>query len=372
MRFGLFYHLRFSEPWSPEGEYRCLKDSIEEITHAEEMGFEGLWMAEHHFAPAWSSASAPDLFLTAVAQRTTKMRLGFAVMLSPLHHPLNIAARVATLDLLSDGRVDLGIGRASSPHQLAPFGVGLEDTRGMTDEAMEMIPRMWTEDVFSYQGKYYDIPPRPVVPKPFQKPHPPIWSACQQEDTCRLAGEMGLGCLINTRYGPERVESYIQSYKEAIATKEARPVGKFINDHVVGSTIAFCDENNERAKLKGAEYVAEQITQIRIRNQRDWGEVPASQVPPEYLYHFNRAQHDPVMRPDATPESVLETGGYCLGNPDACIEFAERFEALGIEELMLAFEVGKITHQDVMNSLSLFGKYVIPHFREKEAKVAAT
>jgi len=239
----------------------------------------------------------------------------------------------------------------------------------MTEEALAMIPRMWTEEVFSHEGKYYNIPPRPLVPKPLQKPHPPIWSACQQEDTCRLAGELGVGCLINTRYGPERTETYINTYKEAI--KQAKPVGKFINDHVVASTVAFCDENNERARLKGAEWAAEQIAQTRIRNQRDWEGVPEASVPPEYLYHFRRAQHDPVLRPDATPESLLETGGYCLGNPDTCIEFAERFEALGVEELMLTLQVGKATHQDVMNSLRLFGKYVVPHFQDKEKKAQA-
>ena len=145
MRFGLFYQLRFPEPWSSEKEQKCLWEAIEQITYAEEMGFEGLWLTEHHFAPAWSTASAPEVVLTAISQRTSKMRLGFAVVLSPIHHPLHIAAKAATLDLLSNGRVDLGVGRASTPHQLTPFGVNLEDTRGMTDEAPRDFSRhLWS------------------------------------------------------------------------------------------------------------------------------------------------------------------------------------------------------------------------------------
>ena len=369
MRFGLFYQLRFPEPWSSEKEQRCLWEAIEQITYAEEMGFEGLWLTEHHFVPAWSAASAPEVMLTAISQRTSRMRLGFAVVLSPIHHPLHIAVKAATLDLLSNGRVDLGMGRASTPYQLTPFGVNLADTRGMTDEALTMIPRMWTEEVFSHEGEYYQIPPRAVVPKPVQKPHPPIWSACQQEDTCRLAGELGLGCLLNTRYGPERVETFINTYKKAI--KEAQPVGKFINNHVVASTVTFCDENNQRAREKGAVAAAEQIFQTRIRNQQDWAAVSEDSVPPDYIHHFRRAQHDPIIQAEVTPESLLDNGGYCIGDPDACIKFVERYETLGVEEIMLALQLGAATHQDVMNSLRLFGKYVIPHFREKEKQAAA-
>ena len=366
MKFGLFYSLHFPEPWSPEGEYKCLWDAMDEITYAEELGFESLWLAEHHFAPAWSTASAPDVVLGAISQRTSKMRLGFAVVLSPIHHPLHIAASVATLDILSNGRVDLGIGRSSAPRQLIPFGVDLRDVKGMTEEALSIIPRMWTEEVFSHEGKHYHIPPREVVPKPLQKPHPPIWSACQQEDTCRAAGEMGLGCLLNTRYGPERVGKFIDTYKEAI--KDATPVGKFINNHVTGSSIGFCDENNQRAREKGAEWVVAHIGNARTRQYQDWIGVSEDSVPPDYLAHFRRAQHDPILQPDITPESILDNEGYCIGDPDACIRYGERQEALGVEEVMLSLQVGTTTHQEVMNTLRIFGKYVIPHFQEKERR----
>ena len=155
MRFGLFHLLRFPEPWSAEKEQQCLWECIEQYTYAEEMGFSTLWLTEHHFIPAWSMASAPEVLLSAISQRTSTIRLGIAVVMSPIHHPLHTAVKIATLDLLSHGRVDLGLGRSTTPLQLAPFGVNMEDTRGMMDEALSIIPRVWTEEVFSHDGQYY-------------------------------------------------------------------------------------------------------------------------------------------------------------------------------------------------------------------------
>ncbi len=329
------------------------------------MGFEGLWLTEHHFERGLV-ASAPEVILSAISQRTTKMRLGFAVMLSPIHHPLHVAAKVATLDLLSNGRVDLGIGRASSPHQLAPFGVELEDTRGMMYEALSMIPRMWTEDVFSHEGKYYNVPPREVVPKPRQKPHPPLWAACNQEDTTRMTGEQGLGFITHGRAGPERVGALIDIYKEAV--KGANPVGKYINDGVVVDTLCFCDEDGARARQRGTQAAEEQLRDNSTNFAQFWGGISEDSVPPEYLHHYRRYQRGATHQTEVTPESLLATGGYCMGDPDFCIEFVEKYQALGVDEYVLTLQVGSVTHQEVMNSLRLFGKYVIPHFQEKERK----
>ena len=365
MKFGMFYNLRFPAPWSSEREYEFLWQVIEQITYAKEMGIEGLWLTEHHFEKGLI-ASAPEVILSAVSQRTTKMRLGFAVVLSPIHHPLHVAAKVATLDLLSNGRVDLGIGRASSPHQLAPFGVELEDTRGMMNEAISMLPRMWTEDVFSHQGRYYNVPPREVVPKPRQKPHPPIWAACNQEDTTRATGEQGLGFITHGRGGPERVGVLIDIYREAI--KKASPVGKFVHDRVAVDTLCFCDEDDRRARQRGAEAALEQMQENSTGFGRFWAGISEDSVPEEYKHHYQRYQRSASQPGEVTPESLLESGVYCVGNPDSCIEFIEKFEALGVDEYVLTLQVGSVTHQEVMNSLRLFGKYVIPHFQEKERK----
>ncbi len=369
MRFGLFYTLRFPEPWSQEGEYKCLKETVEQVTYAEEMGFERLWLTEHHFIPSWSMCASPEVILGAISQRTSQIRLGIAVVMSPIHHPLNTAVKTATLDLLSDGRVDLGIGRSTTPLQLTPFGVKLEDTRDMVDEALSIIPRMWTEEVFSHQGKYYNIPPLSVVPKPLQKPHPPLWVACTQEETSRIAGKLGVGCLIHGQGGPQKVASYVNTYKEAI--KQAEPVGKFVNDQVVADILAYCDENDRRAREQGAQWIADDVIPDRNRRAKYWEEVSEAEVPSDYLHHFRSAQRRlSTDRSDVTPESLLDReSGYCMGDPDACIEVVERYEAAGVGEVMLRLQVSPATsHQDAMQTIRLFGKFVIPHFQEKERK----
>ena len=233
----------------------------------------------------------------------------------------------------------------------------------MMYEALSMLPRIWTEEVFAHEGKYYQVPPREVFPKPFQKPHPPLWSACNQEDTARMAGEQGLGFITHGRPGAERVGTLIASYKEAI--KGAHPVGKSINDQVVVDTFCFCDENGAWARERGAEGAVAQMAENRASFARFWSGISEDSVPEEYKHHYRRFQTSSAQPGEMTPESLLQTGGYCIGDPDFCIEFIEQFEALGVDEYVLALQVGPITHDEVMNSLRLFGTYVIPHFQKK-------
>ena len=371
MRFSIFFQLRFPEPWTADGEYKCLQEAMEQIIYAEEMGFDAVWMTEHPFSPNWSTASAPDVMLSAVSQRTSKMRLGFGMVLSPIHHPLHVAVKVSTLDLLSNGRVDLGIGRPPNPYFTVPFGVSMDDSAGMTREALSMIPRMWTEDVFSFEGEYYNVPPREIAPKPLQKPHPPIWTAAGQEDTARMAGNLGLGCMLHVRFGLERVQRFVKTYKEAI--RDAKPVGSFVNDHAIGETIALCEENNQRARQRGAESVVIQNKKGQLRRRLHWSRGREDSPSEKSVDQLQHVQNDPPYQAPDDLDSLLDDACWCFGDPDACIEFAEQYEAAGLEELMLDFQaVFGTTHQDSMNSIRLFGKYVIPHFQEKAKKAKAT
>ena len=366
MKFGMFYEVQVPRPAPPEAEQQRLREIIEQVVLAEEMGFEHVWFVEHHFLTEWAHSSAPEVMLAVISQHTTKMRLGFGVVLLPVHHPLHVAAKTATLDIMSDGRVDVGVGRAGNPYQLEPFGVKLEDTRGIWEESLRMLPNIWTQDVYSHQGQYFNVPEREVIPKPIQKPHPPLWSACSQEDTFQLAGQMGLGCLCNVLGQYETVEKRIGIYKEAL--KSAEPVGKFINDKVVVSSIGFCDENKQRTVERGAELAAWNIN-IRLRNyQRGWSGVDTNNVPDSYRHHVRRIEWDPQMRQGVTPEEVLSSGRFCVGTPDECIGVVENYERIGADEIMPIFQAGPATHQEVLNSLRLFGKYVIPHFKEKERR----
>src|SRR5436309_3176814 len=165
MRVGLFYQIQVPKPWTPSSEAERIYEALEQIPYAEQQGFESVWFSEHHFRPVWSHNSAPDLTLAAVSQRTSRIRLGVGVVLAPIHHPLHVAQRMATLDILSHGRVDVGLGRTGYPYQLTPYGSDLRDTRGMWQEFAELLPRLWTEEEVSHDGRYYQIPRREVLPK---------------------------------------------------------------------------------------------------------------------------------------------------------------------------------------------------------------
>src|SRR5437667_421987 len=168
MRIGLFYQIQVPKPWTPASESQRIYEALEQIPYAEQQGFESVWFSEHHFRPVWSHNSAPDLTLAAVSQRTSTIRLGVGVVLAPIHHPLHVAQRMATLDILSRGRVDVGLGRTGYPYQLTPYGTDLQDTRGMWQEFADVLPRIWTQEEISYDGAYYKIPRREVLPKPLQ------------------------------------------------------------------------------------------------------------------------------------------------------------------------------------------------------------
>ena len=158
MRIGLFYQIQVPKPWTASSELQRIHEALEQIPFAEQQGFESVWFSEHHFRPVWSHNSAPDLTLAAVSQRTSRIRLGIGVVLAPIHHPLHVAARMATLDILSHGRVDVGLGRTGYPYQLTPYGTDLRDTRGMWQEFADVLPRIWTQEDISYQGTYFQIP----------------------------------------------------------------------------------------------------------------------------------------------------------------------------------------------------------------------
>ena len=190
MDIGLFYQIQVPKPWSTDSESKRYWEMLEEVTYAEEIGMTSVWFVEHHFRSEWSHSSAPDITLAAISQRTTKMRLGIAVVLVPLHHPLNIASRMATLDVVSNGRVDLGIGRSGYPYQMMPYGSDLKDVSGMLEEYLKIIPGAWTEEEFSFEGQYYHIPPREVVPKPVQKPLPIMVGGMGERRTLKIVAEL--------------------------------------------------------------------------------------------------------------------------------------------------------------------------------------
>ena len=359
MRIGMFYQVQVPKPWNATSDTDRHWEMMDQVMYADELGFESIWMADHQFRTEWSHSSAPDVSLAAISQQTSRIRLGIAVSVPPVQHPLHIAARMATLDIWSKGRVDLGIGRSGYPYQMTAFGVDLANATGMVDEALEIIPRAWTEGAFSYNGNFFNIPEREVHPTPVQTPHPPMWLGCSREETFRKAGELGMGCLAMSASEPNRVTHLINSYREGIEV--ANPIGKLITDRVSISTLGICGENQKKIRERGAEILDWYRSQQSIRHSRVWHEQDPKNVPEDYQWHYDRSTSDTSNQNNISSLDLIKQGRYCIGNPEDCLKFMERYIPTGVDEIMPLFQIGTMAHKEVMETLRLFGKHVIPN-----------
>src|SRR5258708_13323413 len=199
MKFGLHYQLPCFGSQSPVQRYR---DTLEQSVHAEALGFESVWPVEQHFNAELSITPAPLLLLAALAERTRNLRLGIALVLLPLSHPLRVAEEIATLDVISNGRVEFGIGRGAVPNHFRAFGVPIAENRDRFVEGLEVIRQAWTSDRVSLHGRFFDIERVAVVPKPVQQPHPPIGVAVNSEETLAMTGRMGLPIYVAAQVNP--------------------------------------------------------------------------------------------------------------------------------------------------------------------------
>lgn len=360
MEFALLFELQTDDPLG--GEAKVWREGLEQAEAADRAGFDVVWAVEHHFLAGYAHCSAPEVFLSAVSQRTGRVRLGHAVVLAPppVNHPFRLAERIAALDIVSNGRVEVGFGRGFSELEQRAFGLDPETSREMAAEAVRAIPPMWTEQEFpGFEGKYLSLPPRTVVPKPVQKPHPPMWWACTSPPSFEVAGEMGLGCLCFAFQPPEELAERLAAYRKAVA--KAEPAGAFVNDKVAGYTVALClDDDREAKAVGGAGY---------LFNLRKWVEFvrPLGMVPGHEWYA--QVLDNPLI--DAMGEAdplvaggVLADLGYCaLGDPDSCIQIAKRFQDLGVDQLLLLMQTAGVPHEKVLTSIRLFGEVVIPAVR---------
>jgi alkanesulfonate monooxygenase SsuD/methylene tetrahydromethanopterin reductase-like flavin-dependent oxidoreductase (luciferase family) len=357
VKFGLLYELQFAKPWSEGWEARIYHEALEQIALADRAGFHCVWAVEHHFLTEYSHSSAPEVFLAAVSQRTERIRIGHGVVLLPLayNNPIRVAERVAALDILSNGRVEFGTGRSGTPAEVLGFGLDPAQTRAMWDEALHIIPRMWAEDPFCYEGEFFSMPPRSIWPKPVQKPHPPIWVAATSEQTYTEAGERGLGVLCFIIGRPDMLEQRIAAYRAAIA--HAKPAGKFVNNQAAGFTVTLCLDDDEEARRIGGP-AALWYTAMLGQVLGEW----RGQVVPGYEYYGN-VSRDAAQTAAREAGSLIDGGAFCIGDPDTCIRIAERYQAAGVDQLLCLMQAGRIPHEKIMRSIELFGEKVIPHFQ---------
>jgi alkanesulfonate monooxygenase SsuD/methylene tetrahydromethanopterin reductase-like flavin-dependent oxidoreductase (luciferase family) len=367
MDFGIFYEIQVASPFKHrENEYRVFHQVLEQAELAEQNGFDYFWTVEHHFQPGFSHCSAPEALYGAVSQRTKRMRIGHAVVLLPFpyNHPVRVAERVATLDILSHGRMEVGTGRSITLQELGGFRISPEETRSRWEESLEIISTIWKspDGTFSYKGKYFDIPERTVVPMPIQKPHPPFWLACTGVETHALAGKLGLGLLSFTvLVTPEELGRRVRIYREAL--KEAKPYGAFVNDRAATFSMVHCATSDAQAREEARDaflsYVRTTLRFISPVIDAMKAGQKIAELPKGYEYMLK--QYEGVDPNTLTLEFLIENGMCICGSPDSCVEQIERLQkAAELDHFMCMMQFWSIPHEKTMRSIELFGKHVIP------------
>jgi alkanesulfonate monooxygenase SsuD/methylene tetrahydromethanopterin reductase-like flavin-dependent oxidoreductase (luciferase family) len=356
MEFGLFMggfvHKDLMES-NPDAEHWRLMSEVALAEAGDRTNWKYSWWTEHHFLWEYSHISANETIMPFVAARTKNMHIGSGIIniTPPVNHPARVAERVAMLDHLSEGRFEFGTGRGSSTTEQAGFGItDPEITKDMFDEAIVEFKNMWKDGTYSFDGKFFSLPERNVLPKPYVKPHPPMWVAAGNPGTFEKAGKMGLGVLCFTGGTPEKMAPLVELYKEAI--KDADPVGEFVNDNVAITTSFMCLEDDAAAV--------------------DWttrsGNGRQQSLVFRYLDTFPKPAWVPDWPqeiPDPTREQVLagrEAGASIVGNPEQCAEVLSKWDAIGVDQLILGPSGSTYPHELLVETVELFGNSVIPSF----------
>ena len=365
MKFGIIHELSVSKPWHPLSEHEVYHNALAQVELADELGFDQSWAVEHHFLEEYSHCSAPEVFLAAAAMRTKRIRLGHGIVVSlpPFNHPVRCAERAAALDIISNGRLEFGTGRSATWTELGGFRCDPDLTKEMWDEALHAIPKMWTQDTFSWEGRFFSMPERPVLPKPVQKPHPPLWVAVSSPETAIQAGERGIGCLGVSIGTPQEYKQRVEDYRRVIKTCE--PVGEFVNEQVNGVTFMYVDETDEEAQTWGTK-LAYSFSHLAAHL------VGISSVYPTPAYKTPGLLFS--VRQAAGQEKAPGGGGViregmAIGSPQTVIKNLKMWQEIGVDRMVLIINTGEVIPQErVLRSMHLFAEQVLPAF-DKEASI---
>jgi alkanesulfonate monooxygenase SsuD/methylene tetrahydromethanopterin reductase-like flavin-dependent oxidoreductase (luciferase family) len=372
MKFGVFYEHQLPKPWGPGDEERLFHEALAQVRLADALGFDYAWEVEHHFLDEYSHSSAPEVFLAAAAGQTSQIRLGHGIrqVIPNYNHPARTAECLATLDLVSHGRVDFGIGEGATRLELGAFRIPAKEKRAMCLEAAEQVANMMVLDPYpGFEGKYFSMPCRNVVPKPVQKPHPPMWMACTNRDTIRIAAANGLGALAFSFVDPGEARVWADIYYGIIRSDACVPIGHAVNANIAMVSNFSLHEDRATAIARGEEgfeffryavnaLVAHDTTPGRTRL---W----------EEHMELRRAR---AAEPKAADDGVkVPTTG--IGTPGDMHAHLAAFQDAGIDQVIFLQQAGKNRHDHIVASLELFADKVMGQFKadadEREERKAA-
>ena len=355
MEFGLFLqghvpNRRVAE--NPDYEHVSFMNDVALAKAADAAGFKYIWVSEHHFLDEYSHLSASEIFLAYLAGVTERIHLGSAIwnISPPVNHPVRVAERVAMMDHLSQGRFEFGTGRGAGSLEVTGFGIpSTNDTKAMFEEVIKEFPKMWRQTEYSYDGESFSVPPRNVLPKPYKKPHPPIWQAAGNPPTYEQAALKGLGVIGFNFSTPMRMKPMIDAYKNAI--EKAEPLGDYVNDNVMITNSVICLPDGREAREAATRMGSGRLQSLVFR------------------YHDTFPKPDGVPEwPQTLPEPTLEqveqriNAGYLLcGDPDEVTEQLKGYVEAGPDQVVFGMPVD-LPIEVALETIRLFGEKVLPTF----------
>lgn len=352
MKFGIFYEHQLPRDWTPDSEHQLFKNSLAQIELADKLGFDYAWEVEHHFLEEYSHSSAPEVFLAAASQRTKNIRLGHGIVQMTTNHPARVAERVATLDLVSDGRVELGLGEGASVTELHPFNLRFRDKRDIWEDAVRCTLPMFWNHAWEYEGEYFKFPLRAIVPKPLQKPHPPLWIACSQLDTIRYAAHRGMGSLCFKFVSLNAARAWVNAYYNTFVSDLDKLTDYQVNPNIAVVSGFMCAPTDDEAWQKAEGWTFFQFA-LQLYNKEGPFE-------PGSVNFWERYQ---AWR--KTPQGQKRSGSELIGSPDTIRERLLELERSNVDQVILLNQAGKNTHEDICNSLELFAQEVMPEFQAR-------
>jgi alkanesulfonate monooxygenase SsuD/methylene tetrahydromethanopterin reductase-like flavin-dependent oxidoreductase (luciferase family) len=390
MKIDLFNEIQDPRPWTEGHEHVRLTRAIEQAELADELGYGCWWQVEHHGGEEFSLSSAPEIMLAAISQRTRRIRLGHSAVLAPgaINHPVRAAERAATLDHLSGGRLEVGLTRSTAA-EWRLFEIDPAEVSAQTQEAFELVPKLWTSPRVTHDGRFYHLRDVPVVPRPYQRPHPPLWQAAASPSSFEDAGRRGVGVLGTTLWESiEHVERMIGLYRDAAAQCD-RPVGGYVNNQVAYFTFVHCADTDEQAMRDGAAAAAAWYTvtaltffeaaaafaerfahEAKLIDDPAGGgltgqflrdEAAAAIAPNDAQIAIGRILQGEAVPDDKLFAALYAQGSLIVGSPRTCREKIQAYADLGIDRLMAFQQVGGLPHDSVMRSIQLVGE-LIPEF----------
>ncbi len=357
MRFGIFYEHQFPRPWDEGGELALFQQALDQVELADSLGIDHVWEVEHHFLEEYSHSSAPEVFLAAASQRTKQIRLGHGIVLMPpgYNHPARTAERIATLDLVSNGRVEFGTGESASRAELEGFGITPDQRRAMWRETVEQTANMLAMDPYpGFEGEYFSMPQRNLVPKPVQKPHPPLWVACSNRDTIHLAAQLGIGALTFAFVDPSEARHWVQDYYETFK-RECVPIGHAVNPNIAMVTSFSCHADAEEAARRGLDGF--RFFQFALGHHYSFGMHRPGRTDIWERYETVR---------DRLGTEFLGGGTGGIGTPAQLRDHLSTFAEAGVDQAVFIQQGGKNRHEHICQSLELFATEVMPAFKERE------